>query len=95
MPIYDFECPAHGEFEASVTFANADKPVPCPTGVGGTCKARGHKSSKTHQHTQYLCEKPSVRVQRLYAPGIIWADGMTQHSAVVDSENTKKYGFTK
>ena len=35
IPIYDFECADHGEFEASTTFANADVKQPCPK-----CKKR-------------------------------------------------------
>jgi len=72
MPKYDFECPTHGEFEAFVTFANAEQPQPCPE--------KGCRRKK--------CK----RIARLYAPGINYCDGMTKHSAVIDSENTKKYG---
>ena len=98
MPTYDFNCPKHGEFEASVTFANSDQPQPCPaiTGTGGHCKARGHKPNKKHQHTIYpiLCGKKCKRVARLYPANISYCDGMSKHPAVIDSENTKKYGHT-
>lgn len=40
------------------------------------------------------CRKKCKRVARLYAPGINYCDGMTKHPAVVDSENTKRYGHT-
>jgi putative FmdB family regulatory protein len=71
MPRYDYSCPTDGEFEATVTFKNADKAQPCPT-----------------------CGKKVKRMARLYAPGINYCDGMTKHPAVIDSENTRKYGHT-
>ena len=96
MPIYDFECRYHGEFEASVTFKDSDKPQPCPVvvGTGGHCKARGHKKNPKHAHTIYpiTCDKPCPRVARLYPANIGYCDGMTKHPAVIDSENTKRYG---
>ncbi len=98
MPRYDFSCPDHGEFEASVTFAKADELQQCPaiTGTGGHCKARGHRPNKAHAHTIYAirCEQMCKRVARLYTPGINYCDGMTKHSAVIDSENTKRHGHT-
>lgn len=98
MPRYDFQCEDHGEFEAVVSFKNSDLPQPCPaqTGTGGHCKALGHKVNKSHAHTIYptYCEKPCPRVARLYPANISYCDGMTQHPAVKDSENTKKYGHT-
>ena len=94
MPIYEFECPDHGEFEAAVTFKNAEKPQPCPAVLGG-CKDRGHRVNPTHQHTQSACGAKCKRVARLYAPGIKYCDGMTKHPTVIDSENTKKHGHTR
>ena len=40
------------------------------------------------------CRKKCKRVARLYPANIKYCDGMTQHPAVKDSENTKKYGHT-
>jgi putative FmdB family regulatory protein len=93
MPIYDYDCPHHGEFEAAVTFKNADKPQPCPVTVGG-CKDRKHRIDRMHRHTLYACGVPCKRMARLYVPGISYCDGMTKHPAVIDSENTRKHGHT-
>jgi putative FmdB family regulatory protein len=41
------------------------------------------------------CRKKVKRIARLYAPGIQYCDGMTKHPAVIDSENTKRYGGTR
>lgn len=40
------------------------------------------------------CRKRFKRVARLYPANINYCDGMTKHSAVIDSENTKKHGHT-
>lgn len=82
MPRYDYECPDHGEFEASVTFANSDKKQPCPFVLKSYAKGRR------------VCGKKCKRVARLYAPGINYCDGMTKAAVEIDAANTRKYGHT-
>lgn len=99
MPRYDYRCPEHGEFEAAVRFADADKPQPCPKkatmveAIPATSGPRWGRVGKVRRVTR-TCGKLCKRVARLYPANINYCDGMTKHSAVIDSENTKKHGHT-